>query len=768
MGVLLENPNRIFLETGPGRTLSVFALRHPDKKPDQAVLTSIRHPREDRADRDFLLAALGRLWVLGAEPDWQAVHSKPVRRILLPAYPFERKPYWIKPHSSQTDTPRFKTGKNPDLDEWFYLPSWKRSLPCSGETLSRTGLPELTAPKTWLIFADKTGQGRHLAEKLKKAGQTVAMAHKGPDFTRTGAADYTINPEEPSGYDALFRELQDQGLKPAFILHLWNLDPAGHNPLDVKQMLDQGIYSLLYLVQTLGRRNFADPLTIMVIGSGTQEVTGEEELCPIKAALLGPVKVIPLEYPNIQCRYIDVILPGLEAAEQLSGQIIAETLSEHSGPVTAFRGNYRWIPDIEPVRLPPQTRPRLREGGTYLITGGLGGMGLSIAGYIAENFRANLILTGRSEFPDESKWEVWVSEHGEHHPVSVKILKLKTIRAAGSPVLICRADAADPDQMKKAVDQAHERFGGIHGLIHTAGLADQAGVIQRRTREMTEQVLAPKIMGTLVLEQVLKNETLDFIFLCSSLGNILYHTKFGQAAYNAANEFLDLYACYQARTRGPFTVSVNWDDWSEAGMSAAALSASADGRGFKNLGGLLKEVLSEGLSSSEGTDVFRRIADSPFHRIAVSTQDLRIQIEQEALKTHMILETVFQKRASGPAHARPDLSTAYAAPKDEIETTLSDIWGELLGIQGIGVHDNFFDLGGDSLIATQVLSRIREAFDTPITLNEFFENPTIKGLARTIFEENIKTQDQDEMARLLAEIEGMSEDEAARRLSESM
>lgn len=754
MGILLADSNRIFLEVGPGRTLSALTRRHPDRNEGQTVLTSMRHPREDRPDRDVLLTALGRLWISGAAPNWDAVHRHPRRRIPLPTYPFERKRFWYSPGPSveAVSALAVRTETKGDMADWFYVPSWKRSLPhaCSAD---------LTEPKTWLILGDDGGFGSGLAQVLEDAGHAVLLARPRPDFGETENGVYTMNPAESSDYDALLRALAEKARMPEIILHLWHLDPAAHGVANLPRILDRGLHSLLNLVQALGRRNVTDSLKIIAVTSESQDVTGTETLCPAKAALLGPVKVIPLEYPNIQCRCIDMLPPGPEEAKSLMERLLGEILSKNTDPITAFRGSYRWVPDIAPVRLEPdQNKTRLRNQGVYLVTGGLGGVGLSIAEFLAEKFQARLILSGRSRFPDRAEWDDWLAEHGEGDPVSQNILKLRRILAAGAEVLIRRADVSDREQMGKAVETGRRRFGGIHGVIHTAGLADQAGVIQRRTREMTEEILAPKIAGLFVLEELFKAEKLDFIFLCSSLGNFLYHTKFGQTAYNAANEFLDLYACYQTRTDGPFTVSVNWDDWREVGMSVAAMKRRPDID--------LKGVFSEGLTPSEGGAVFGRIVEYPFQRLAVSTRDLRLQIEEEAGKTRMILDTLLKRSGDQPTHDRPELPTAYEAPEDEVETSLADIWGELLGIGEIGVHDNFFELGGDSLLATQVISRVREVFDVPVSLNAFFENPTVKGLAGAVFQEKITAGDKDGMTRLLDEIEQMSEEEIARKLSE--
>ena len=247
---------------------------------------------------------------------------------------------------------------------------------------------------------------------------------------------------------------------PTVIVHLWNVTPHDHTQsgIDVFEKLqDLGFYSLIFLAQALGKQNILDPLRIGVVSTHIQEVTGEEALCPEKATVLGPCKVIPQEYPNISCLSIDIVMPqsGTSQEEKLIDQLIAEIVAKPSDSVIAYRGNHRWVETFEAVRLDGKARHpmRLREGGVYLITGGLGRIGLVLAEYLARTVRAKLILIGRSAFPGRDEWEQWLATHGEEDRVSRRIRKVQALEELGAEVLIISADVANEEQMQ-AVDNS--------------------------------------------------------------------------------------------------------------------------------------------------------------------------------------------------------------------------------------------------------------------------------------------------------------------------
>ncbi len=304
-----------------------------------------------------------------------------------------------------------------------------------------------------------------------------------------------------------------------------------------------------------------------------QAVTGEEELSPLKATILGPCKVIGHEYPLIKCSSIDITLPksGSYREKKLVAQLISEITIKSDQlveeGVVAFRGNQRWKQSFEPVCLDQAENEGvvLREKGVYLITGGLGGIGLILAEYLAESVQARLILVGRSVFPEKDDWNEWLQIHEEDNLISCKIRKLQELESKGAEILVFAADVGNEEAIRSIKNQVLNKYGEFHGIIHCAGNPGN-GMIHLKTKENAENVLNPKVRGTLIIDLIFEDVKLDFIILCSSFNSIL--PNFGQIDYCAANAFLDAFAHYKTLKNGVHTVSVNWDAWQEVGKTA--------------------------------------------------------------------------------------------------------------------------------------------------------------------------------------------------------
>jgi acyl transferase domain-containing protein/acyl carrier protein len=654
----------------------------------------------------------------------------------------------------QTDqTPQVSFDKKPDIADWFYIPSWKRSMP--PQTL-KSGLGANT-PGCWLVFVDECGLGEKMVQQLALAGQDVTTVRAGEQFNRESDRLYTLNPQQQDDYNTLFQEIRAQGKTPTMIVHLWSVTSNTHGKFEIEnfnQSESLGFYSLLFLAQALGENNQTDSLEIAIVSNNMQQVTGSEALCPEKALVLGPCKVIPLEYPNITCRSIDVVIPAKESwqAKQLIDQLLAELTTQTSDQVIAYRGHHRWVQDFEPVRLDETLteKPRLRNGGVYLITGGLGGVGLALAEYLAQTVQAKLILLGRSTFPNRNEWEQWLSTHEPQDSISLKIQKLQDIEALGAEVMVVSADVANFAEMSDAIAQANNQFGQIHGVIHAAAVPG-GGMIQLKTLEATASALAPKVRGTRVLETLFQDTKLDLFVLCSSLSSFMGTS--GMMDYTAENAFLDTFAHYSAAKHNRFTCSINWDRWNGLGMAIAVEARHQE---------LTGEALTVRMTTEEGIEAFKRIlSSSTVPQVIVSTQDIlqRGIARKESVQSLDLDEALAQLSQSRSSHPRPNLGNAYVAPSNEVQQTLADIWQQLLGIEQVGIHDNFFELGGDSLFATQLVSQLCRAFQVELSYKSFFNEPTVADLAEVIVKKIAEQTDEDALAKALTDIEQLSEDE---------
>jgi NAD(P)-dependent dehydrogenase (short-subunit alcohol dehydrogenase family)/acyl carrier protein len=286
------------------------------------------------------------------------------------------------------------------------------------------------------------------------------------------------------------------------------------------------------------------------------------------------------------------------------------------------------------------------------------------------------------------------------------------LETLGAEVLVLQADVAIQAELKAAVAQVRQRFGAIHGVIHAAGEVG-SGLISAKTEAMVAQIFSPKVQGMRALQAVFKDEALDFMLLCSSLAAIA--GGLSKVDYCAANAYLDAVARAAYRETGFPMISVNWDGWREVGMAAnMALPAGV------------------GIAPREGVEAFERILNGVMRpQVIVSTVNLseRLSQTQDDLVAQPLEFDIATKRERYP---RPALQTILKLPDSELEKGIAEIWQNLLGMDVIGVNDNLFELGGDSLLGIQLLSRVRAGFAVDLHPADFFRAPTIAGLAALV------------------------------------
>ncbi|MBW4673824.1 MAG: SDR family oxidoreductase [Desmonostoc geniculatum HA4340-LM1] len=719
---LLKQPERILLEVGPGRTLSSLTKQH---QTDAITLTSIRHQQEQQSDVEFLLNTLGRLWLVGIQIDWSGFYAHEKRhRLPLPTYPFERQRYWIEVNRNATlamMSPK-TSDKKPDIADWFYVPRWKESTPV--EVFQHEKL--LEEKLSWLIFVDSYGVGAEIAERLKQQSQDVIFVRVGDEFAKLDDFSYTINPRRRDDYDNLFKALQEQNwISQAIIAHFWSVTPNDILPsyeLDpeiqyefFEDCQNLGFDSLLFIAQALAKQNIIDPIKLMVVTSNLHDVTGSENLCPEKATILGPCNVIPQEYLNITCCCFDIVLP--DSRNKPSPTLIDSLLTEFTAPITdnliAYRGNHRWIKTYEAVHLDESiiSKTKLRKGGVYLITGGLGRIGLAMSEYLAKTVQAKLILIGRKGIPEKHQWSEWLLNHDESNEVSQKLKKVMMLEELGAEVQAISADVANEQQMQKAIELAKERFGEIHGVIHTAGINDDAYyTIEESSKTQSQSQFFPKVYGLFVLEKVLQGQKLDFCLLTSSSSSVL--GGLGLTSYSAANIFMDAYAHKHNQINLFPCISVNWDTWQSEEGDIQDLTV-----------GVALEKLR--MTWKEGIDVFRRVLClTKTAQIVVSAGELQPRIEQ------WIKREFLQNNADSLSlHSRANLQNEYVPASNKVEQIVATTWQKVLGIEKIGIYDNFFDLGGSSLIGVEVISQLQKELNTHIPIISIYERPTISSLA---------------------------------------
>jgi acyl transferase domain-containing protein/thioesterase domain-containing protein/aryl carrier-like protein len=564
---LLETGRRALLEVGPGRTLASLCRQQPGKA--AVVTTTLRHPNEAGSDIAFLKEAVGRLWVAGVEIDPTRFFAhESQRRVSLPTYPFERQRYWID--KGVQAAPANSLTRRPDLGQWFSAPSFLRSA-------SAEPLPEAELRKPWLVLTDNSPLATAIVKRLRASGARVSTVTAAAQFAERSALSFTIDPSRAGDYSKLMEVLRTEDALPAHIVHLWALAPRPRRFFGSSVDADlaawdsgavRNFYSLLFLAQALAFE--VDQVRLTAIGTAIEALPGEREVHPEKAGLMGVCRVLPREMPGVSCSVLDAVVPPArsDAEALLADRLVGELYASKRDPLVMLRDGGRWVQRFDPLVLDPVpgVRPWLHPCGVYLVTGGLGGIGLELMQHLALHAKARLVCVGRSAMPEESAWDRWLQDHGEQNSTSQRIRKVLALRALGAEVMLATADVTDREAMVKVVAGATRRFGRINGVFHCAGvLKDQ--LIALRAPETQSAVLSVKAKGALVLQSLFKDGDLDFLINFSSVSSILGLP--GQADYTAANAVLDAVAkARTARGSRTRTVSINWNAWKEVGMLA--------------------------------------------------------------------------------------------------------------------------------------------------------------------------------------------------------
>jgi NAD(P)-dependent dehydrogenase (short-subunit alcohol dehydrogenase family)/acyl carrier protein len=488
-----------------------------------------------------------------------------------------------------------------------------------------------------------------------------------------------------------------------------------------RQERTAGFDTLLAFAQSVGELALPSPMRIAVVTNDAQDVSGREPLAPARAMTQAFARVIPQEYPNLTCRSVDLTWGGTNGLAKIGDTwldcLLQDLGSEHGDAVVSYRDGHRWVQAFSPLTLPSVkgVPGRLRANGVYVITGGLGEIGLHMAQALVESVQARVVLTGRSGFPAREEWDAHLSARGSGDPVSQRILRLRAIESLGGRVLVLKADASDRAAMEGAFTAAKKQFGPINGVIHAAGLilGDAFRPISETDPDSCRRQFEPKVDGLVILDEIIAGLDLDFCMLVSSLSSMLGGLRYG--AYSAANAFMDVMAARRNRSSRFPWLAVNWDAWLRTEDEARLKAGKALPDGFV-------------LSGADGVDAFRRLlaADAGV-QVVVSTGDLQERLHQwvgEGLKR---METVQSVK-----HQRPVLQTEYVAPRTPLETTIATVWQELLGIEKVGVMDNFFELGGDSFLGIQLIAKLKAQLGVKLSAVALYEGPRVSLLAQLI------------------------------------
>nr|WP_294524335.1 type I polyketide synthase [uncultured Rhodopila sp.] len=699
---LAADPALFFLEVGPGNALATLTRATLGQEKAAHITSSLSRPRRQESDLGMMLEAAGRLWLSGAPIAWTGLHTGAApRRIPLPTYPFER-----TRHTVDTVTGAGIASAGPDLrpaaaGQRLYAPTWSRDEAVAATTARLRG--------AWIVFADRAALAEALADRLQAAGATPIVADTGASYRRFGSASFQLRRDDPEDIAALMRDVGDSHGPVAGAIVVRDEAGAASPP--------RGYAALIALASALDATATGTPIRVIVASSGAQSVLDEPVVRPEAALLFGPVLVLPTEMPGVRLRSVD--LEDRDDVSTVAALLVAEAAAETEENFAAWRKGRRWIRRFQPVTLPTPNDADLplKQGGVYLITGGLGGIGLALAAWLAEKATARLLLTGRRALPPREQWRALLANPVAEAGIVTIIKAIRDLEALGAEVMTAVADAADVSAMAAAIGTARACWGGIDGVIHAAGVPGNGRISVLQDEHDIRSVLAPKVDGLAVLVRLLGDSKLDFVALMSSISSVVGSP--GTCGYAAANAVFDSFIDSAARPAAwQRVVAINWAAWRETGM-AANLAVPDSMRAARDA------FLSTAISTRDGVDAFARILAARLGRVVMTSDDL------EASSVRVAAPAVAVSDAPG--------SLSPVAPNDrsdppvtEVEQRLAAIWTELIGVTNLGIDDDFFELGGHSLLATRVLARVTAALGVRLALRDIFTAPTIRRLAERI------------------------------------
>jgi acyl transferase domain-containing protein len=691
---------------------------------DSAAVRLTLERRRDESALTWLLETIARLWRNGVGIDWARLHPGSARRVPLPTYPFQRRRYWLDPVPSGGRATL--TGRTRHPEQWTYLPSWRQRNDELTDVSDR-----VRAAGPWLVLVGD-GYGEALVRQLLEVGADVTAVRLGDGFARTSTGDFVIRPDSREDLGQLIGALV---FAPRRIVHALSLStpPAGGSAGDPARQFDEaqayGYHSILAQVKAFDRRGGPQPEEVLLLTDGAVGVFGADLRHPEHASLAALAPVLSQENPAVRYRHVDV-----DVAEQrvrgrlgeLARCVLAEAVSTYAGPV-AWRGMRRWVRAYEPQPLPapdPGAGP-IAEESTVLITGGLGKVGLVLADHLATSRGCRLVLTARSAIPPRERWEEHLARDlGRSDKTSRYLRQVLELERRGADVLAVSADVADVEQMTAVVRAARQRFGTIDAVVHGAGVQDGEffGLAHEVERSVSQAHFAAKVHGFHALQGALAGVPVKRRITLSSLSAVLGGITLGP--YAAANAALDAYATVARDGGAGSWLTVDWDAWRIAPAAGAAAKTTVSG--FE-------------LSGPEGVDIFERALASADHvgHLVVSTGVLSERLEQWVIRaatqdpgagSDAELERTLER------DPRPDLPTPFVAPAEGVESALAEIWASALRLDRVGAEDDFYLLGGDSIVAIELISQIRKRLGLALPVTVLLEDASVRSLAQRLDE----------------------------------
>ncbi|MBD2253940.1 SDR family NAD(P)-dependent oxidoreductase [Nostoc parmelioides] len=634
------------------------------------------------------------------------------------------------------------------IPNWFYRQVWQPKNPPIFNSSS-------TLINYTIVFLDAFGLGTYLCQRLSERNLQYITVSPGEDFRKINRSHYTITPGQAKDYQLLLQSLATDNIIIGQILHLWNYDQylgeiKGIDALEQAQ--EKGIYSLLFLTQALAKVRVIDnSIQLLFISSSVQSISSDDPIAYEKSPVLGLLKTIPQELPWLNCRHID--LPFAEV-EKNGTHLLQEMQVFSKEREVAYRHGQRLMPRLEKIDFTskPKSPIVFKQGGTYLITGGLGGIGVEIASYLLKHYQARLLLVGRTTLIGQEQEDVLTQRQKAYQEIT----------QLGGEVIYEAVDICDLKQLQIIVEKAQSHWGkNLDGVLHLAGTSHEQMILEA-TQENLAATLRPKVFGTWTLHQLVKDNQGSIFINFSSVNGFFGSTAAG--AYAAANSFLDGFSHYQNSHSELTSYCLSWSMWNEIGMSQGyQLKNLTRAKGFyvmspaQAISSMLASLqqqqthlligldgskpniqrwqsqvfnlqkLSAYFTTHSSEDICKLLELNMEDRFGNSCTCSLIKLKEIPLtesgvidKTKLIRQFIDQGVGT------------FVAPRNKLEQQVADIWEQVLGRAVFSIHDNFFELGGNSLLGTQVISRLRDTFFIDFSLQSLFKFPTVAELASNI------------------------------------
>lgn len=635
---------------------------------------------------------------------------------------------------------------------------------------------------SWLILADETGVGEAVAELLQARGETCISVQRGDAYESLGDGQFRVNMSRAGDFrellgDALTADMPDcRG-----VIHLWGLDSTPAEMTSAASLVAdraKGCGSLGRLVQAISSVGWQESPRLWVGTRGAQSVDGSAASSFVQAAQWGMGRTIAAEHAGLWGGLIDVDADGSPIAAAV--QLVEEILHTDGEDQVAFRRGRRHVARLVAAKPPTaHAATRLHADGRYVITGGLGDLGLQVARWMAEQGAGHLILMQRSDLPPRSQWP----QAAAGSRLAGQLAAIQEIESLGTTVEIAAVDSADEVAMRAYFSSA--TCAAIRGVVHAAGIAAAQPVLDLDEPAL-DHVTRPKMLGGWLLHDILKDIKLDFFVLFSSASSVLNSPMLG--GYAAANAFLDGLAHYR-HGQGQPALAVNWGVWSEVGMAAryqqesgrdltpSGMGPIAPAQGLQVLGQLLDgaspQVVVVPMDWSQLTGVASpmlsdltgksRLVPPPRAPVAdvepATTAKLAPRVESIATPVK-------------PVAAPPAKKLLPAASGDErteqVRNYLVEQAAKVLEVaqSELDVRQPLNRLGIDSLTAVELRNRIEADMGVSVTVVDFLEGASLADLAKIVVGQlsNGSTKTEAErLARARQQLDGMS-DEAVKAL----